>query len=212
MPTPLRCALPFGEQRSFDGQKAPRFVRIFALRKTIWIVDNRDRLYDDAIAAYGGALDRLAKGYESDPDLRQDLLQQVHVALWRSFASYDGRCSLRTWVYRVAHNTAASHVLRSRRASSRWVSLDNLETEPGFQDGQADADRAHSLSKLLNLIGGLKPQDRQTFLLYLEGETSESIAEITGLSTANVSTKLHRIRKLLIERFNQGVEHEPRKR
>jgi len=175
-------------------------------------VDNRDRLYDDAITTYGAALDRLAKGYESDPDLRQDLLQQVHVALWRSFAAYDGRCSLRTWVYRVAHNIAASHVLRSRRASSRWVSLDNLETEPGFRDGQADADRAHSLSKLLNLISGLKPQDRQTFLLYLEGETSESIAEITGLSTANVSTKLHRIRKLLIERFNQGVEHEPKSR
>ncbi|MFN7923595.1 MAG: RNA polymerase sigma factor [Bryobacteraceae bacterium] len=175
-------------------------------------MDNRDRIYDDAIATYGAALDRLAKGYESDPDLRQDLLQQVHVALWRSLTSYDGRCSLRTWVYRVAHNTAASYVLRSRRASSRWVSLDNLETEPGFRDGQADADRAHSLSRLLRLISELKPPDRQTFLLYLEGETSESIAEITGLSVANVSTKLHRIRKLLIERFNQGVEHEPRPR
>jgi len=62
--------------------------------------------------------------------------------------------------------------------------------------------RAHSLAKLLGLIGNLKPLDRQTFLLYPEGETAASIAEITGLSATNVATKLHRIRKLLIERFN----------
>jgi DNA-directed RNA polymerase specialized sigma24 family protein len=34
-------------------------------------------------------------------------LQEIRIALWRSFANFDGRCSLRTWVYRVAHNTAA---------------------------------------------------------------------------------------------------------
>jgi len=175
-------------------------------------VENRDRLYDHAIAAYGTALHRLARGYEADPDLRQDLLQQIYIAIWRSFTAYDGLCSLRTWVYRVAHNAAASHVLRGRRVSSRWVSLESLEMEPGFRDGEAEADRAHSLTKLLGLISNLKPLDRQTFLLYLEGETAASIAEITGLSAANVATKLHRIRKLLITRFNEGAEHDSRPR
>ncbi len=175
-------------------------------------MENRDRLYDDTIATYGAALQRLAKGYEADPDLRQDLLQQIYIAIWRSFASYDRLCSLRTWAYRVAHNAAASHVLRGKRTSSRWVSLEALEMEPAFRDVEADADRAHSLTKLLHLIGNLKPLDRQTFLLYLEGETAPSIAEVTGLSAANVATKLHRIRKLLIERFNEGAEHDPRPR
>lgn len=156
-------------------------------------MENRDRLYDDTIATYGAALQRLAKGYEADPDLRKDLLQQIYIAIWRSFASYDGLCSLRTWVYRVAHNAAATHVLRGRRNSSRWVSLEALEMEPGFTDGEAEADRAHSLTKLIRLIANLKPLDRQTFLLYLEGETAPSIAEITGLSAPNVATKLHRL-------------------
>ncbi len=175
-------------------------------------MENRNCLYDEAIAAYGGALQRLASGYETDPDQRQDLIQQIHIAIWRSFAAYDRRCSMRTWVYRVAHNAAASHMLRGRRASSRWVSLEALEVEPGYRDGEAEADRAHSLTKLLRLISNLKPLDRQTFLLYLEGETAASIAEITGLSAANVATKLHRIRKLLIERFNEGAEHDCRPR
>ena len=90
------------------------------------------------------------------------------------------------------------------------MSLEALEAEPGYRDGEADADRAHSLTKILGLIGNLKPLDRQTFLLYLEGETAASIAEITGLSAANVATKLHRIRKLLIERFNEGAKHDYR--
>ena len=41
----------------------------------------------------GAALERLAGGYERDPDARRDLLQDIHVALWRSLARYDGRCS-----------------------------------------------------------------------------------------------------------------------
>jgi RNA polymerase sigma-70 factor, ECF subfamily len=175
-------------------------------------VENRDRLYDDAIAAHGSALQRLARGYEADPDRRQDLLQQIYIAIWRSFASYDGLCSMRTWVYRVAHNAAASHVLRGVRISSRWVSLEALDTEPASSEGEAEANRAHSLTKLQRLIGTLKPLDRQTFLLYLEGESAASIAEITGLSAVNVATKLHRIRRLLIERFQEGAGHDPRSR
>ncbi len=35
--------------------------------------------------------------------------------IWRSFARFDGRCSERTWIYRVAHNVATSHVLKRRR-------------------------------------------------------------------------------------------------
>jgi RNA polymerase sigma-70 factor (ECF subfamily) len=68
----------------------------------------QERLYVEAAAAFGAALDRLARAYERDSDRRRDLLQDIHVALWRSFARFDHRCSIRTWVYRVAHNTATS--------------------------------------------------------------------------------------------------------
>ena len=64
----------------------------------------RDALYADAAAQFGWALERLARAYESDSDRRADLLQDIHVALWRSLERFDGRCSMRTWVYRVAHN------------------------------------------------------------------------------------------------------------
>jgi RNA polymerase sigma-70 factor (ECF subfamily) len=58
----------------------------------------QDGRYTRAAAAFGPALERLARAYEADPDQRLDLLQDIHFALWRSFARYDERCSERTWV------------------------------------------------------------------------------------------------------------------
>ena len=88
----------------------------------------RDRRYAEAATAFGAALERLARAYESDADRRLDLLQEIHVALWRSFAAFDGRCSVRTWVYRVAHNVATSQVVRRRRRAQTFVALDELDS------------------------------------------------------------------------------------
>src|SRR5712671_7863997 len=93
-------------------------------------VASQDELYKDAADKYGSSLERLACAYEADPEKRRDLSQDIHFQLWRSFQRFDARCSLRTWVYRVAHYVAASHVLRERRIFSNLVSLEELETLP----------------------------------------------------------------------------------
>src|SRR5262245_15837259 len=71
--------------------------------------------YREVIATYGGALGRLARAYETNADGRADLLQEIHIAIWKSLQVFDGRCSLRTWLYRVAHNVALRHLIRQRR-------------------------------------------------------------------------------------------------
>ena len=170
-------------------------------------LNNNDELYREASSTYGAALQRLARGYEADPDRRRDLLQEIHIGIWRSFRLFDHRCSLRTWTYRVAHNVGTSHVLRSRRASARLLDLDSLEAEPGFVDGEEQANQQYSVSRLLDRIYRLKPLDRQIILLYLEGEQAASIAEITGLSAVNVATKIHRIKRLLNRQLGEGAIH-----
>src|SRR5687767_2528412 len=147
----------------------------------------QDERYTDAAAAFGPALERLARAYERDPDRRRDLLQDIHVALWRSLARFDGRCSLRTWVYRVAHNTATSKVLRPQTNAPTLVAIDDsLESLAETADGERVLDRRRALERLHDLIRQLKPLDRQVTLLYLEQLDGASIAEITGLSAANV--------------------------
>jgi RNA polymerase sigma-70 factor (ECF subfamily) len=165
-------------------------------------------LYEQAASTFGVAIVRLASAYERDDDRRLDLLQEVHLALWRSLVGYDGRCSLRTWVYRVAHNVAASHVLRNRRHGARTlVSLDALEARTYAVDGQHVADRRLQQGWLHEMVGQLKPVDRQLMLLYLEGMDAASIGEVSGLSPENVATKIHRIKRILTNRARQGATH-----
>jgi RNA polymerase sigma-70 factor (ECF subfamily) len=165
-------------------------------------------LYETAVAEHGPALVRLARSYEADPDRRQDLLPEIHFALWRSFASYDGRCSTRTWTYRVAHNVAASHVLHHRRRGARaLVSLDALEARTHAIDGEQVTGQRLEQEWLHALLRQLKPLDRQLMLLYLEGFDAASIAEVSGLSPGNISTKIHRIKKILADRARQGGHH-----
>ena len=80
---------------------------------------SQDSKYLEAVETYCPALSRLARAYEADDDKRRDLLQEIHFQLWRSLQRFDGRCSMRTWIYRTAHHVAASHVLRERRTFSK---------------------------------------------------------------------------------------------
>lgn len=167
----------------------------------------RDALYEQAAREYGGVLHRLARAYEADADRRQDLLQDIHIALWRSLATFNGRCSLRTWVYRVAHNVA-TQVIRRRAHSPTLVSLDELASTPDGQDGERSFHRHMALDRLFALVHTLKPMDRQVILLHLEGVDAASIGEITGISSGNVATKVHRIKQILARRFHEGGSHD----
>ena len=82
---------------------------------------SRDDLYEEAVRTFGSALDRLARAYGADSESRRDLLQEIHFALWRSVEQYDARCSLRTWIYRIAHNVATSHVAHDHRSKSKQL-------------------------------------------------------------------------------------------
>jgi RNA polymerase sigma-70 factor (ECF subfamily) len=176
--------------------------------------DPVDDLYTDAILAYGPALDRLARAYEADPEDRRDLLQEIHIALWRSFEAFAAQCSLRTWVYRVAHNAATSHVMRSRRRKSMTlVSLEEIDALGSMASNDNTSqllEHARILEQLYALIQRLNPLDRQTILLYLEGMDAASIGEIIGISSGNVATKIHRIKAILAGRFRNGGSHEQR--
>lgn len=163
----------------------------------------QDALYRELGLVLTGAVERLARGYEASEARRQDLVQEIHVGLWRSFASFDGRCSLRTWVYRVAHNIAATHVLRDRR-SRDLIHLEEIEEAPDPVGVERLLEQRDALGRLLELVRRLDPIDRQVILLYLEGEDAAGIAEVTGLSTSNIATKIHRIKKLLTSRFHGG--------
>lgn len=163
----------------------------------------QDARYAAAAAEHGAALQRLARAAEANPERRRDLLQDMHVALWRSFAAFDGRCSLRTWVYRVAHNVAASHVDRERRTHQGAVALDEIEHLADARSVSDEAEESEALARLHALIRQLKSPDRQVMMLYLEELDAAAIAEITGLSSGAVATRISRLKSQLARLFHE---------
>jgi RNA polymerase sigma-70 factor, ECF subfamily len=163
----------------------------------------QDQRYLEIAEEYGPALERLARATEADPSERRDLLQEIHFAVWRSLSVFDGRCSLRTWVYRVAHNTAASHVAHGRRIP-KGVSIDDLVVVDDSAGPEQVAGENRMIEKLTAMIRALVQPDRQVMLLYLEDLDAAAIGEITGLSAGAVATKIHRIKALLAKRFQGG--------
>lgn len=167
----------------------------------------QDDLYNEAIAQYGASLERLARAYEVETENRRDLLQEIHIAIWRSFQLFDARCSMRTWVYRVAHNVAASRVMRKRRFLADLVTLDDLDTLP-HPAAEHSAEETPTLDRIWSLIQQLKPLDRQVIVSYLEEMDAVSIGEVTGLSPQNIATKVHRIKNLLAKQYRKGVKDD----
>ena len=167
---------------------------------------NQDGFYAEALDQFGPALERLARAYEADPERRRDLSQDIHFQLWRSFQNFNSRCSLRTWVYRVAHHVAVSHIIRERRTFLKLVSLEELDILPDKADAQSAANRQMDLNRLSELIQRPKPLDRQVIVSYLEEMDAASTGEITGLSPANVAMRIHRIKNILAKQFHQPLQ------
>jgi RNA polymerase sigma-70 factor (ECF subfamily) len=164
-----------------------------------------ETLYRDAIGQYGRDIARFVAGYERDSATRQELLQEVHLALWQSFAGFAHQCSMRTWVYRVAHNVGVSHVQRNmRRLDLAGASLDDVAAQIDESADMGLTERRLDLERIMALVHTLAGIDREVMLLYLEDLDAASIADVTGLSARNVATKVHRIKILLASLLAKG--------
>jgi RNA polymerase sigma-70 factor (ECF subfamily) len=100
---------------------------------------------------------------------------------------------------------AISHVIRRKKRSALvFLTLEEIEARPAPQDVEESADRQQALARVLALVQRLEFLDRQLIVAYLEGLDAEEMSQVTGLSTANVWTKIHRIKNVLVRQFHAG--------
>lgn len=147
-----------------------------------------------------GILYKVAFGYCRDREDRGDLVQEMVIQLWRSFERYDGRVKFPTWAYRVAMNVAISHFRGEARRVRDTLPLDELAHELAAVDPLMD-EAGDNMRVLRRLIDGLDELNRALVLLYLDGYTSEEIAEIVGISPGNVTTRVNRVKNELQRGF-----------
>jgi len=155
-----------------------------------------ERRFAEMLAATGDAIWRLCRFREKNPDACRDLYQEVALAIWQALPSFRGEASERTWVLRIAHNVAATHVgraVRQRKLAPVSVDDEALGARAAASPG-ADPERRLDL---LARLAGLDVPSQQLVLLHLEGLTTREIADVTGLTPTNVTTRLNRLRQRL---------------
>jgi RNA polymerase sigma factor (sigma-70 family) len=169
----------------------------------MWRSRNKEleQQYEGLMNDFGPALFRLAASYESRADAREDLLQDIRLALWTALSGFRGECSLRTFVYRIAHNRGLSHAYKRRRQ------LQGAD-EPGeIVDVKSDPESAAiengMRERLTGAIRSLPLPYRQVITMMLDNLPYAEISQILGISESNVAVRLNRARAMLREKLGQ---------
>ena len=143
-------------------------------------------------------LGRVARRYESDAQSCGDLQQEMLIAIWLSLDSYERRSSFRTWVHTVAHRVGAQH-LAKRRISARTERLDDdFESVPSSHDTESLVATRERALKLLGLLNGLRPREREVVLLDLQEFELHEMSQAMKISQARVRDTLVRAKRRLM--------------
>jgi RNA polymerase sigma-70 factor, ECF subfamily len=170
------------------------------------------------VRAYQPAFLRLARTWVRDSTLAAEVVQQAWLTALESLASYEGRSSLRTWLFGVVINVARSHLRAQRRmlplsalvaeevvagptveperffASGEWVGHWELWPTP-FPNPDDALERERLRALLEEAIATLPPLQQQVMVLCdVEGLSGEETCNVLGLSSTNQRVLLHRAR------------------
>ena len=160
---------------------------------------------ENVLREFGPMLVRIAASYESDPAWREDLVQEISIALWKALPSFRGEAGLRTYIARIAHNRAVDHILRRKRVRER-ISLDPEQVgaiAPGTHE------HLHQQMDLSAAVRRIPLAYRQPLTLMLEGFRQSEIAEALGLEENTVAQRLSRGRSKLKQQLESEPSDEP---
>jgi len=149
-----------------------------------------------------GALRRLSSSYAGTTGERDDLLQEIALALWQALPRFRGESSERTFLFRIAHNHCINHIVRRKPVES----LQQLELDPedGAHPIEMALSSAQESARLVSAVRRLPLIQREVVVLALEDMDYAEIAAVLGISETNVGVRLNRarasLRKLMGER------------
>jgi RNA polymerase sigma factor (sigma-70 family) len=154
-----------------------------------------NRSFDLLVGEHGPLIRRIARSYEANRALVDEIVQDIYLALWEALPRFRGESELRTFVVKVAHNRAITHVAKESRRP-RSVELDEALPDPATTPHEA-AEHNEARGKLERAVERLPLGQRLVVTLALEGFSPEEVAQVLGIGVSAASVRLHRAKSAL---------------
>jgi len=162
---------------------------------------NKTDNFLNVIESNKGILYKVANTYCQNNEDRKDLIQEIILQLWKSYANYNETFKCSTWMYRISLNVAISFYRKenSRKRISNPLTTDIFD----FSDTEISEEKEINIGILNQIISELNDLNKALMLLYLEEKSYKEISEIIGITETNVATKIGRIKSKLKKEFTQ---------
>jgi RNA polymerase sigma factor (sigma-70 family) len=158
--------------------------------------------FERIVADYGPLITRIAMTYEADPNLREDLTQQILLAVWQALPNFRAESSLKTFVAKIAQNRAISYVAREVRRPPTAEVSDTLEADD--PNPEETAITTNEREALVAATQRLPMPQRQVIFMVLEGFTYAEIAETLDIQPNALALRLSRAKAALKSAMERG--------
>ena len=183
----------------------------------VWADAERDRAWlariragdaaalDQLARAYVGKLARYAETIIGTPDLADEAVQDVVIALWDQRETVEITGAIGGYLYRAVRNRALNVVRRER--SQHRIAMDSVDwtREAHENAGPAALDVVDLRAQVDAILAGLPRRCRETFLLvWGDGLGYLEVAEVLGVSVRTVQNQYYRAVAVLAKHFGDG--------
>jgi RNA polymerase sigma-70 factor, ECF subfamily len=152
-------------------------------------------IFEDIYSTHWPKVLRLCMGYVNDPHWAKDLAQETFITVWQQLPTFRNESSIGTWVFRIASNHCLRQIEQERKMPRSAMPVDIEDISLPTTD--------NAMAFLYKSISELPETDRIIISLELEDIKQAEIANIVGISEANIRVRIHRIKEKLTQKFEQ---------
>jgi RNA polymerase sigma-70 factor (ECF subfamily) len=164
--------------------------------------------FDDVYTQHVGFVWRSLRGMGVPDEAVEDAVQEVFVVVHRRLGDFDGRHSIRTWLFAIAYRVACEQRRRLRRM--RGQEPLEIQLRDSAPTPHESAERSEQLRVVAGLLDGLDDEKRAVIVLAdIEGMSAPEIAEATGVALNTVYTRLRRARLQLNKMLSTRPTRKP---
>ena len=153
------------------------------------------RAFETIYSRHRGALYRYLMRQAHDPEIANDLFQEVWSRVIANRMRYEPRAKFRTFLFTLAYNCFIDHCrrLKARPSGPGIDDADAADLLPAGDDARPDVQlqRDEGSRRYRAALATLPPEHRDVYLLHEESELSlEEIARVTGVGTETAKSRL----------------------